>query len=82
MGVVNVASVRLLPIPSIIFQLGIGIGNWQYFHIGNIIYIIYTFYTARNLIRSLNSQLTHSSTPNSSTILRATIHNQCDKKRQ
>ena len=33
----NVASVLMLPISSFNFQLGIGIGYWQHFHIGNII---------------------------------------------
>ena len=33
----NVASVIMLPISSSNFQLGIGIGYWQHFHIGNII---------------------------------------------
>ena len=33
----NVASVIMLPISSFNFQLGIGIGYWQHFQIGNII---------------------------------------------
>ena len=92
MGVVEIRTIPRSPFP--IPQLGIGIGNWQQFHIGNIIYILYTFYTAKNMIRprSVNSmhsvvaiQLSHSttlnsSTKNSSTVLHTSVNPAADKK--
>ena len=67
---VNAAAPFAFPIPHSPFpithypfpipQLGIGIGNWQHFHIGNIIYPLYTFYTAKNMIRAHSVNSVHS----------------------
>ena len=71
-AVVIVLPVPMLPVPNWVLE----IGYWQHFHIGNIQIPLPSMHSA------FSADCPHSSTPNSSTILHAFIHNERNKERQ